>query len=250
VDIWAQSSLPGCYAVGEIAGTHGVTRPGGAALNAGQVFGLRCAEHIHARADKSVPHDGVFIDALANCAGEIRRNLNASHTLSVKEVRDEIQARMSDKAGFICRGEDVDMALREAAVLNASLNEKGIRIENPAQIAKVMLWKQMALTSEAVLSALSLYIENGGGSRGARLVCSASGTAAPETRTGTLEEYRFRVEREVDRKTQIRVRYRDGRFETYESALRAMHHPGNFFFEKNWAPFLTGRIYLSDLSEM
>ena len=40
VDIWSQSSLRGCYAVGEVAGTHGVPRPGGAVLNAGQVFAL------------------------------------------------------------------------------------------------------------------------------------------------------------------------------------------------------------------
>ena len=46
VDIWGQTSQPGIYAVGEAAGTHGVTRPGGAALNAGQVFGTRAAEHI------------------------------------------------------------------------------------------------------------------------------------------------------------------------------------------------------------
>lgn len=25
VDIWGQTSLPGCFAVGEVAGTHGVT---------------------------------------------------------------------------------------------------------------------------------------------------------------------------------------------------------------------------------
>ena len=29
VDIWGQTSRPGCFAVGEVAGTHGVTRPGG-----------------------------------------------------------------------------------------------------------------------------------------------------------------------------------------------------------------------------
>ena len=243
VDIWARSSLPGCYAVGEIAGTHGVTRPGGAALNAGQVFGLRCAEHIRAKANESTVRDEVFIDAIAACAGEIRRNLKAPQALRVEKVRDEIQARMSDQAGFLCRGEGIDTALREAAALNVSLDERGIRIEDPARIAKAMLWKQMALVSEAVLSALALYLENGGGSRGARLICSASGTAVPETRTGKLEEYRFRVEREADRKTQIRVRYRGGRFEAYESALRSLAPPGGFFFEKNWAPFLTCQIY-------
>lgn len=46
VDIWGQTSLPGCFAVGEVAGTHGVTRPGGAALNAGQVFAVRLARYI------------------------------------------------------------------------------------------------------------------------------------------------------------------------------------------------------------
>ena len=39
VDSWGRSTLPGLYAIGEAAGTHGVTRPGGAALNAGQVLG-------------------------------------------------------------------------------------------------------------------------------------------------------------------------------------------------------------------
>jgi succinate dehydrogenase/fumarate reductase flavoprotein subunit len=46
VDIWGQTSLPGCFAVGEVAGTHGVTCPGGAALNAGQVFAVRLARYI------------------------------------------------------------------------------------------------------------------------------------------------------------------------------------------------------------
>ena len=42
VNTWGETNLAGCYAVGEAAGTHGVTRPGGAALNAGQVFGTEC----------------------------------------------------------------------------------------------------------------------------------------------------------------------------------------------------------------
>ena len=51
VNVWGETSLEGCYAVGEAAGTHGVTRPGGAALDAGQVFGAaRSRAH---RGDKS-----------------------------------------------------------------------------------------------------------------------------------------------------------------------------------------------------
>src|SRR5580700_1895443 len=55
VDAWGATSLEGCYAVGEAAGTHGATRPGGAALNAGQVLGTRCAEHAAARRKTPVP---------------------------------------------------------------------------------------------------------------------------------------------------------------------------------------------------
>ena len=41
-----ESRVRGLYAVGEVAGTHGITRPGGSALNAGQVGALRAAEAI------------------------------------------------------------------------------------------------------------------------------------------------------------------------------------------------------------
>ena len=46
VDANWESSVKGLYAVGEAAGTHGVYRPGGSALNAGQVGSMRAAEHI------------------------------------------------------------------------------------------------------------------------------------------------------------------------------------------------------------
>jgi hypothetical protein len=243
VDIWGQSSLPGCYAVGEAAGTHGVTRPGGAALNAGQVFGIRCAEHIHAHPGEPATDDEAFAAAAEECAARIRRDLKNSAALSVEDVRREIQARMSEQAGFICHDTEVAGASRQALALNAAVQERGIRIENPAQVAKAMLWRQMALTSAAVLSALSLYVRQGGGSRGARLICSASGTELPEARNGKLEEYRFLPERDADRKKQIGVRYEDGKFEVYERELRSTIRPEKFFFEKNWAPFLSGRIY-------
>ena len=48
VDAWWQSSVRGLFAVGECAGTHGIARPGGSALNAGQVGSLRAAQYIAA----------------------------------------------------------------------------------------------------------------------------------------------------------------------------------------------------------
>ncbi len=53
VDSWWQTRLKGFFAVGEAAGTHGVYRPGGSALNAGQVGSLRAAQYIAAHKDAS-----------------------------------------------------------------------------------------------------------------------------------------------------------------------------------------------------
>lgn len=46
VDSWWQTNIEGLFAVGEVAGTHGVYRPGGSALNAGQAGSSRAAEYI------------------------------------------------------------------------------------------------------------------------------------------------------------------------------------------------------------
>lgn len=43
VDLWWQTDVKGLFAAGEVAGTHGIYRPGGSALNAGQVGSLRAA---------------------------------------------------------------------------------------------------------------------------------------------------------------------------------------------------------------
>jgi hypothetical protein len=46
VDVNWESSVKGLYAVGEAAGTFGMYRPGGSALNSAQVGSMRAAEHI------------------------------------------------------------------------------------------------------------------------------------------------------------------------------------------------------------
>ena len=244
VDIWGHSTLAGCYAVGEAAGTHGVTRPGGAALNAGQVFGIRCAKHIRAhRAARRREGEASVAPTLHGWIERIRDGLACTDGLSYRVFRDEIQARMSDKAGFICHVAAVPAALEEARALNAAIRQRGVTIEQPAQIANTMLWRQTALASEAVLAALAHYVAQGGGSRGARVLCSDAGGKVPQTRTGELEDFRFLPEREADRTRQLRVRWDGTRIEVREAGLRGIESLEGIHFEKNWAPFLTGAIY-------
>lgn len=58
VDAHWQTSVEGLYAAGESAGTFGAARPGGSALNSGQVGSQRAAEHIAFLAARREPGRG------------------------------------------------------------------------------------------------------------------------------------------------------------------------------------------------
>jgi succinate dehydrogenase / fumarate reductase flavoprotein subunit len=241
VDTWGHSSLNGCYAVGEAAGTHGVTRPGGAALNAGQVFGLRCAKHIAA-----TERDGVcslFEAQTAELLHQIQRDSSHPEALSIEDVRNEIQQRMSEQAGFVCDAESVPGARQAAHHLNQRIAQNGVAIEHPNQAAFSLQWRQMALASEALLVALDTYIRQGGGSRGARMLCSAKGDVVPQSREGELSDFRFLSEKPEHRQEQLQVSWNNGEFEIEVKPLRQPGDLSTLFFEKNWPDYLTGGIY-------
>lgn len=243
VDAWGRSNLAGCYAIGEAAGTHGVTRPGGAALNAGQVFGTRVAEHVSASQKARMPSRADVRVAAERGVAEIIALLRSDSELSVKAIRAEVQTRMSDKAGLICDPSSVTEALREAKLLNKRIGERGIAYDRAAEAARAVQWCQMAITSEAVLAALDFFIANGGGSRGARAICDRAGESVPFSKSGPLEEFRFRKERDEHRQEQIVVRMGTGGFDIHTRQNRTFDEGAKFFFERDWPAWLTGRIY-------
>jgi succinate dehydrogenase / fumarate reductase, flavoprotein subunit len=242
VDTWGETSLGGCYAVGEAAGTHGVTRPGGAALNAGQVFGARSAEHIAARgrSGSEVRADLAIVDEAVEQVLDI---LKADSPLNVGAIRKDVQARMSDHAGILCNANDVRSALDAARALNQSIRQQGVAYEGAAGALRALQWRQTALLSEAVLTALAFYVEQGGGSRGARALCSPNGDRTPEARTGPLEEFRFVSERPQDRAEQIFVRLTDETFACDPRPVRRRDRNEQPFFERDWPAYLTGAIH-------
>ena len=243
VDTWARSSLAGCYAVGEAAGTHGVTRPGGAALNAGQVFGTRAAEHIAASGRAKAVAKANIRRAAETGVAQVCTVLRPDSPLTVRKVRENVQSRMSDQAGMICDAESVGTALAEARALNADIRAQGIAYGRPAEAVRALQWQQMALASEAVLGALDHFIRNGGGSRGARAIRDPEGEALPLTIDGPLEDYRFRVERDADRTEQIVVRLDGEALRIATRPNRPFNEHARSFFERDWPDWLTGRIF-------
>ena len=240
VDVWGQSSLAGCYAVGEAAGTHGATRPGGAALNAGQVFGTRAAEHIASRATQTAaPWE---ISASAAVQG-ITALVRPESPLTPNLLRDAVQARMSDHAGILCTPKAVATALAEARALNAAIVSQGVALDRTRDLARAIQRQQMALASEAVLAALDHYIRAGGGSRGARAICDPQGDCLPQDATGPLADTRFRAETPAHAAEQILVRMRNGQMQITTRPNRALDEDAKPFFERDWPDWLTGRIF-------
>ncbi len=242
VDTWGRTNIQGIYAVGEASGTHGVTRPGGSALNAGQVFGTRVAEHIASKDAAPEPSQADAFGGAKVAVAEIKKLLSANTTLTWKAIRAEVQARMSDHAGILCAAADVARALSGAIALNAKIRAKGIGMQRPSEIARVLQWQQMALASEAVLTALDHYIVQGGGSRGARAICDPDGDALPYTVHGPLHDVRFRAEREADKYSQLRVRL-DGSDIIVTKVSNRSYGGDKSFFERDWPAWLTGDIY-------
>jgi succinate dehydrogenase / fumarate reductase, flavoprotein subunit len=242
VDAWGATSLDGCYAIGEAAGTHGVTRPGGAALNAGQVLGTRCAEHAAARRKTPVPkapERGLIDEAV----GGLLDILKADSPLTVQSIGKDVQDHMSDHAGVLCNAADVNTALAASRALNQTIRQQGIAYSGAPEALKALQWRQTALLSEAVLTALAFYIARGGGSRGARAICSPTGDRVPEARIGMLEDTRFVSERAEDRAEQIHVRFDDGAFVCDARPVRRLNRDDKPFFERDWPDFLTGAIH-------
>jgi succinate dehydrogenase / fumarate reductase flavoprotein subunit len=243
VDSWGRSNVGGIYAIGEAAGTHGATRPGGSALNAGQVFGTRVAEDIAVVGLGHTPDSSDVTDALGNAVGHIEKVLQPDSPQSIKSVRSAVQARMSDMAGIICRPDDVSEALSQANDLCLDIERNGIGYGRANEIGRVLQWQQMAVASKAVLAALDHYIQHDGGSRGARAICDPAGDGAPDTVSGPLDGYRFRKERAQDQQQQIFVSLREGDVQISERPNRTLNAATRSFFERDWPAWLTSSIH-------
>ena len=158
-----QTDIANLFAIGEVAGVHGVARPGGSALNSGQVGGIRVAQYISSRKNETHAEDtsSIIEEAAKAALNESRRMLGAGGTNHVS-IRANIQSRMNSACGFIREPETLRSTLAEAQL------EQNIKIsaENCSHLVEAWITKNLMLAHLAFLSSADRYIENGGGSRG------------------------------------------------------------------------------------
>jgi succinate dehydrogenase/fumarate reductase flavoprotein subunit len=200
VNRWWESSIKRTFIVGEMAGTHGVKRPGGAALNSGQVGSLRAAEFIANVYGAEMPSKNSAAKEIKTQIGELLSEFTGGN-LKSQDINAEIQERMTASAGHIREINEARNALTAAVALVNRIKQEGVAIRKIKDIPAAVAAKHLALASVAYLKALVTLLEQGSGSRGSHLVLSLDGINISGT------ELRFKPENTQLRNSILQVEY-------------------------------------------
>ena len=176
---WWESNLRHLFPVGEVNGSHGVYRPGGTALNAGQVGSLRAAQYIAARyTDRPLSAKDAAKRLGSQITSAIRFGQDAlDKTRPVLDLRAEkqlLQQRMSRCAACIRAADEMETALAEAEVQRKRLEAGGIL--TPAELPQYYRLRDLLASQKVYLTAMQDYIAVGGASRGSYLICDERGS--------------------------------------------------------------------------
>ena len=231
VDMWWQTGVEGLFAAGECAGTHGVTRPGGSALNAGQVGSLRAAQFISTKPMR-------WVNEQAFCAiAEGARKKHLAFCASVLDNEDNIdqktalaQRRMSDCGAAIRNSDTMRAALAE---IQAELNniQSVIGVKSPKLLYKAYKLLDILTVQAAVLTAMVDFSETVGKTRGSALYTDPNG----DLRQGLEELFRFQTDpNRVDRIQSLKLE--DGRYQVSWRQVRPLPE-NNDFFENIWRQY-------------
>ena len=237
-----------------MAGTHGVKRPGGSALNAGQVGGLRAAEYIAHVYGPDVPDpDALLTDSIVKPVRAFLEWLDTMHTspdsdaATPHKALDEIRDRMTRHAAHLRDARAIGAARAEAETQLDRIARHGFRITSRKEAVDAVAAQSMALTQLAFLRAIEDYIQRGGGSRGSYVVLDPDGTAMPEClrdpATGELP--RCRAENAALRQTIQEIRFApetNGLFDVTHVPVRPIPDK-DVAFEPAWTAFREGKIF-------
>lgn len=224
VDAWWRSSLEGLFVCGEAAGTHGIYRPGGSALNAGQVGSLRAAQYIAAKG-QGEPLDEVRFLELAEPAVQkhtalcerLKKNPGGS-----KELAQKARTRMSAAGGAIRRSQQIRNAIQET---KADLETLESSIGADRTLANAYRLRDVLLCQQVYLAAMLDYAEQGFTTRGSALYYSEAGQLRP----GLEEMFRFQPTDGAQDGMIQQIRYSGGACHVSYRPVRPMPEGGGFF---------------------
>jgi succinate dehydrogenase/fumarate reductase flavoprotein subunit len=236
VNIWWETSMKHLFAAGECAGTHGIKRPGGSALNSGQVGGLRAASFI---ADNLAKNDDKYLDAISlmkQTENQIKRfekdfnNIVISDISTVLPLLHKLQDINSRLGAFLRPAKSVDKAID---AINAIANEKINAKES--DIYDIFRLKEMILLSRILHETIHYYIRNGGKSRGSYLIFDC------------IDDFDFNKQIEIDShfNDKILISQYDNENDKILTSSRPVRPiaQSDTWFERVWTDFRNGDIF-------
>ena len=266
-DIWWESTnIKRLFPIGEVNGSHGVSRPGGTALNSGQVGAIRAAAKIvfYGKRDALVVSEvlpaieqsvaGMYslMQAITADYAECTTYKSGDQQRAKQHadrLRTDLQKRMSHAGGPIRDPETVTHAVKEAS----ELVKKGLSgiTATREQLPLLLKIRHMIIAHYCYLKAIEGYISHGGGSRGSYVILSQEG----ETLHALLgDDYTIKPENTDMRKVIQVIEFSpppdSGDSEDNEiDLMRESYIPcrsipaEEHWFEQVWSNFVSGNIF-------
>ncbi|MFQ3549993.1 MAG: FAD-binding protein [Armatimonadota bacterium] len=178
IDKWWQSNIPQTFIIGEMAGSHGVKRPGGSALNAGQVGAIRAAEYIvNVYSAEKIPeiNESKIKNELTNIYNKFaywQKNLDG---IKPEDAVSQIQKSMSAYGSYIRQLETAEESLNKAREFAKKLINGAIKVDKPSELSRAIQAEHLAVTQVAFMESIVEYLKSGGGSRGSFMVLKENG---------------------------------------------------------------------------
>ena len=239
IDCWWQTDVKGLFAVGEAAASHGVYRPGGTALNAGQVGSTRAAQYIAARCQGDAPDNFGLAAAAALTEMAALADACRADTGNVRTLWQHAAGEMS-RCGAAIRDPAQIKAYCEAVKKQLANFGMTVKAADRTELAMVYRLRDMLLSQHAYLTAMADYTAHGGKSRGSALYTDLTGgvkpfAQLPGTFTFALDETEAPLIQELW--------FEDGTCRTAWRAPRPIPADDDFF-ENVWRSYReTGNIY-------
>jgi len=180
IDCWWQTNIRGLFAVGEAAASHGVYRPGGSALNAGQVGSTRAARYIasHSAGRTPLPEFVLAAQSYIAHAEHLASQVVGGNTGDALWAK--AQKRMNQAGGAIRSTGEIRRAISEIRDELAAF-ERDVRVPSRKNLGLAFRLREMLVCQWVYLSAMADYADMGGKSRGSALYSSQDGTKPLET---------------------------------------------------------------------
>lgn len=246
--LW-ETNLSGLYAIGEVCASHGVTRPGGTALNAGQVGAVRAAEGIflkkrtHMKEASPSTESGIKERLRIQALDRIRLSEHSEGNCPLSELWINASKRMSAAAGMIRNQVQMETALKETEDDICQFMQKA-KSPSVSQLSLFYKLYDMLLSQKMYLFAMLDYAKAGGGSRGSALYTDSTGELPGFPGCQTFGElYRCRLDQKMHGQEVQEVTLKEGTPSASRRPVRPLPDV-DYFFENQW------RIYRERMGMM